>query len=80
MVPQPPATLGLFQAVTREFLQLGFNVPPDEAARFSLVLWALVKIPILVAGAVAVSVTGTKVSELTKAAQDAHADSQRSVS
>src|SRR5699024_6030378 len=78
VLPQPPATLGFFQIVTREFLELGFGVPADEAARFSLVLWALIKLPILVSGAVAVAITGTKVSELTKAAQDAHSSSQRS--
>jgi uncharacterized membrane protein YbhN (UPF0104 family) len=71
VIPQGPATLGFFQVLTREFLELGFNVPPDEAARFSLVLWAMIKVPILVSGAVAVAVTGTKISELTKAAQEA---------
>jgi len=70
-LPQAPATLGLFQLLTREFLELGFGIAPDEAARFSLVLWALIKLPILIAGSIAVAVTGTKVSELTKAAQDA---------
>jgi uncharacterized membrane protein YbhN (UPF0104 family) len=70
-LPQAPATLGLFQLLTREFLELGFGIAPDEAARFSLVLWALIKLPILIAGSLAVAVTGTKVSELTKAAQDA---------
>jgi uncharacterized membrane protein YbhN (UPF0104 family) len=71
VIPQGPATLGFFQVLTREFLELGFAIPPDEAARFSLVLWAVIKIPILVAGAVGVAVTGTKISELTKAAQEA---------
>lgn len=71
VVPQGPATLGFFQILTKEFLELGFGIMPDEAARFSLVLWAVIKIPILVAGAVGVAVTGTKISELTKAAQDA---------
>lgn len=74
-LPQPPATLGLFQLVTREFLELGFGIPGDEAARYSLVLWAMVKIPNLVAGAAAVAVTGTKISELTKAAREAHSPS-----
>lgn len=71
VIPQGPATLGFFQVLTREFLELGFAIPADEAARFSLVLWAVIKIPILVAGAVGVAVTGTKISELTKAAQEA---------
>ena len=71
VIPQGPATLGLFQVLTREFLELGFAIPADEAARFSLVLWAVIKIPILIAGALGVAVTGTKISELTKAAKDA---------
>lgn len=71
VIPQGPATLGFFQVLTREFLEIGFGVMPDEAARFSLVLWAVIKIPILIAGAVGVAVTGTKISELTRAAQSA---------
>jgi glycosyltransferase 2 family protein len=76
-LPQAPATLGLFQLLTREFLELGFGIVPDEAARFSLVLWAVVKIPILIAGAVAVAVTGTKLSELTRDAADFQASESR---
>jgi hypothetical protein len=71
VVPQGPATLGLFQVLTKEYLELGFGIMPEEAARFSLVLWAMIKIPILIAGAVGVAVTGTKLSDLTKAAQEA---------
>lgn len=78
-LPQAPATLGLFQLVTREFLEFGFGIPPDAAARYSLVLWAMVKIPNLVGGAVAVAITGTKISELTKAAREANTSPQRSV-
>ena len=75
-LPQAPASLGLFQLLTREFLELGFGIHPDQAARFSLVLWAIIKIPILVSGAIGVAITGTKVSELTKAAQDAGKSTQ----
>jgi glycosyltransferase 2 family protein len=70
-LPQAPATLGLFQLLTREFLELGFGISPNESARFSLVLWAMIKIPILISGAIGLAVTGTKISELTKAAQEA---------
>lgn len=74
-LPQAPATLGLFQVLTREFLVLGFGVMPDEASRFSLVLWGIVKLPILVSGAIAVAITGTKIGELTRAAQEAQRSS-----
>ena len=39
IVPQAPGNLGLFQFLTKEVLERIFNVVPDEAARFSLVLW-----------------------------------------
>ncbi len=70
-VPQAPATLGLFQLLTKEFLTRGFGVPDGEAARFSLVLWGAIKLPLLISGAIAVAITGAKVGELTKAAQEA---------
>lgn len=74
-LPQAPATLGLFQLLAREFLERGFQVPADQAARFSLVLWAVVKIPLLISGAIAVAITGTKISELTHAAHEHHRSS-----
>lgn len=74
-LPQAPATLGLFQVLTREFLVLGFGILPDEASRFSLVLWGVVKLPLLVGGAIAAAITGTKIGELTRAAQEAQRSS-----
>lgn len=68
-VPQAPANLGLFQLLTKEFLVLGFGIPNGEAARFSLVLWGAIKLPLLISGAIALAITGAKVGELTKAAQ-----------
>lgn len=69
-VPQAPATLGLFQLVTKDFLQYGYAIPADEAARYSLLLWAAIKLPLIIAGAVALSVTEAKLGELTNAAED----------
>lgn len=74
-VPQAPASVGFFQGLTREFLELGFAVPADKAARFSLLLWALIKIPVLVSGAIATFITGAKISELTRAAGEAQSSS-----
>ncbi len=74
-LPQAPASVGFFQGVTREFLELGFAVPADKAARFSLLLWALIKLPVLVSGALATFITGAKISELTKAAGEAQKSS-----
>jgi hypothetical protein len=71
-LPQAPATLGLYQLLTKEFLERGYGIPPGEAARFSLVLWAVVKLPLLAAGAMSLMVTGVKFGDLrTQAAKTA---------
>jgi hypothetical protein len=70
VVPQAPGNLGLFQFLTKEALERIFNVVPAEAARFSLVLWGTVTIPLLVAGLVALMVSGSKLFELKRAAED----------
>jgi len=70
VVPQAPGNLGLFQLLTKEALERIFNVVPAEAARFSLVLWGTVTIPLLVAGFAALMVSGSKLFELKRAAED----------
>jgi len=70
VVPQAPGNLGLFQLLTKEALQRMFHVAPAEAARFSLVLWGTVTIPLLIAGAVALMASGSKLFELKRAAED----------
>ena len=68
IVPQAPANLGLFQILTKEFLERAYNVDPSEAARFSLVLWGVVKVAPLLAGFIALAITGAKVGELREGA------------
>jgi uncharacterized membrane protein YbhN (UPF0104 family) len=68
IIPQAPVNLGLFQILTKEFLERAYDVDPSEAARFSLVLWGVVKIMPLIAGFVALAITGAKIGELRKAA------------
>jgi glycosyltransferase 2 family protein len=70
VVPQAPGNLGLFQFLTKEALQRMFHVVPAEAARFSLVLWGTVTIPLLLAGVVALMTSGSKLFELKRAAED----------
>jgi uncharacterized protein (TIRG00374 family) len=70
VVPQAPGNLGLFQLLTKEALERIFNVVPSEAARFSLVLWATVTIPLLIAGFIALMASGSKLFELKRAAED----------
>ena len=69
-VPQAPGNLGLFQLLTTEALERIFHVVPAEAARFSLVLWGTVTLPLLVAGFFALMVTERKLFELKRAAED----------
>ena len=68
VIPQAPGNLGLYQFLTKESLEKIFNVVPAEAARFSLVLWGIVTLPLLIGGFVALSITGAKISELQEAA------------
>jgi hypothetical protein len=70
VVPQAPGNLGLFQFLTKEALQRMFHVAPAEAARFSLVLWGTVTIPLLVMGFVALMSSGSKLFDLKRAAED----------
>jgi len=69
VVPQAPGNLGLFQVVVRETLVKVYNVVPAEAARFSLVLWGIVTLPLLIGGAISLAVTESKLSELHEAAK-----------
>jgi uncharacterized membrane protein YbhN (UPF0104 family) len=73
-VPQAPASLGLFQYVTKEVLERAFGFDSPEAARFSLVLWGVIKLPALAAGFTAMVVTGAKLDEAKKVA-DQHVGS-----
>jgi hypothetical protein len=70
IVPQAPANLGLFQILTKQFLERAYNVDASEAARFSLVLWGVIKVMPLIAGFIALAITGARVGELKKAATE----------
>ena len=69
IVPQAPGNLGLFQVVVRETLVKVYNVVPAEAARFSLVLWGIVTLPLLIGGAISLAVTEARLSELQEEAR-----------
>jgi uncharacterized protein (TIRG00374 family) len=68
VVPQAPGNLGLFQFLASESLIKIFNVVPDQAHRFSQVLWGIVTLPLLIGGVIALSVTGARIGELRRAA------------
>lgn len=64
VIPQAPGNLGVFQFLVRESLEKVFMVAPAEAARFSLVLWGIVTIPLLLGGFFALAVTGMRLGDI----------------
>jgi glycosyltransferase 2 family protein len=67
-VPQAPANLGVFQFVTREVLMRIFGVLSADASRFSVFLWGIITLPLIIGGLVAVWVEEADVIELRRAA------------
>lgn len=74
--PQAPGNIGLFQLIAKVTLEELFGVPGAEAARFSLVLWGVVTLPLLAGGFVALVVTGVRLSKLRR---DAVADMEKNL-
>jgi glycosyltransferase 2 family protein len=77
-VPQAPGNLGLFQGVAFRTL-IVFGVYGAVAKRFSLILWAVVTIPLIVAGFLVLSLSGASIAHLhreaTSAAQASRSES-----
>lgn len=67
-IPQAPANIGLFQFFTSEVLIRIFNVLPADASRFSVLLWGIMTLPLIIGGLVAVWVEEADVIELHRAA------------
>jgi glycosyltransferase 2 family protein len=63
IVPQAPGNLGLFNAAAVIGLK-AVGVSGDLAKEFSLVLWAVITLPLLVVGSIALAITGTRIGEL----------------
>jgi uncharacterized protein (TIRG00374 family) len=68
VVPQAPGNVGLFQVLSTLGLTL-FGVPGAMARRFTLILWAVVTVPLLVAGFIALVASGAKMGDLQRQAQ-----------
>lgn len=69
VVPQAPGNVGTFNGITVLGLLL-FGVARPVAKRFSIILWAAITIPLLIAGFIAVAITGVKMGELRKDARE----------
>jgi len=78
VLPQLPANLGIFQILTKECLTRIYHVLPRDAENFSLVLWGIVTLPLLLGGLVAVTVTGARIGELRRAAHVEQAELAKS--
>jgi uncharacterized protein (TIRG00374 family) len=70
VLPQAPGNIGLFQLMTKGVLVQIFNVVPDEAARFSVVLWGMVTMPLLIGGFIALWIEEADILELKREAEE----------
>jgi glycosyltransferase 2 family protein len=70
IVPQAPGNLGSFQVVTARTLVV-FGLAMGHAKRFSLILWAVVTIPLIVIGFIAVAMEGINLTHLHREAASA---------
>ncbi len=66
--PQAPGNLGLFQLLSTLGLTL-FGVQQDMARRFTLILWGVVTLPLVVVGFVDLVITGAKLGDINREAQ-----------
>ena len=75
IIPQAPGNLGSFQWVTARTLIM-FGLASAHAKRFSLILWAVVTIPLIVIGFIALALEGVNMTHLHKQASAAAAKSR----
>jgi len=69
-LPQAPGNIGLFQLLTKEVLIRIFFVASGDAARFSVVLWGIMTLPLLLGGFVALWIEEADLVSLKRAAED----------
>jgi len=67
-VPQAPGNVGAFQYFAVIVLARVFGYDQAFAKEFSVVLWAVVTLPLLIVGFIALAITGSKLGELSRSA------------
>lgn len=67
VLPQAPGNLGTFQALTVLSLTLA-GIDTGVAKRFSVILWAVITLPLLIVGFIALAISGFKIGALHKEA------------
>ena len=70
IVPQAPGNLGSFQWVTARTLIM-FGLGSAHAKRFSLILWAVITLPLIAIGFVALALEGINMTNLHREATEA---------
>ena len=68
VAPQAPGNVGLFQVLSTLGLTL-FGVQQAMARRFTLLLWGMVTLPLMIAGFIALVATGAKMGEIHREAR-----------
>ncbi|MBV9772189.1 MAG: flippase-like domain-containing protein, partial [Bryobacterales bacterium] len=68
VVPQAPGNVGLFQVLSTLGLTL-FGVPGAMARRFTLILWGVVTLPLVIVGFIALVASGAKMGDIHREAQ-----------
>lgn len=68
VAPQAPGNVGLFQVLSTMGLTL-FGVQQAMARRFTLLLWGMVTLPLMIVGFIALVATGAKMGEIHREAR-----------
>lgn len=76
IVPQAPGNLGSFQWVTAHTLIM-FGLASGHAKRFSLILWAVLTIPLIIIGFVALALEGVNMTHLHREAAAAASNNRQ---
>ena len=75
IVPQAPGNLGSFQWVAAKSLMM-FGLMAPHAKRFSLILWAVMTLPLIVIGCIALAISGVNMTHLHRQAAAAVQEKQ----
>jgi len=68
VLPQAPGNIGLFQVVSTLVLTL-FGIPVAMSRRFAFILWAVLTVPLLVVGFIALIASGSRVGDIQRQAE-----------
>jgi glycosyltransferase 2 family protein len=62
-IPSAPGNIGVFQSMVKLALTI-FNVEPGVAVELSVLMWVVMTLPLLIAGVIAVFLTGSSLREI----------------